>query len=70
MDNRNVALQKMEYYSAAKTREIMKYVGKWVDLEIIIFKETPNGKYCKFPFMCGWQFLSKRVLFNVNIHRG
>lgn len=54
MHNRNVALQKMEYYSAAKTCEIMKYVGKWVDLEIIIFKETQNGKYCKFPFMCGW----------------
>lgn len=55
MDNRNgnEVLQRMECYSVAKTYEIIKYVGKWVDLEIITFKETPNGKYWKFSFMCG-----------------
>jgi hypothetical protein len=30
----------MEYYSAIKTNEFMKFLGKWMDLEDIILSEV------------------------------
>jgi hypothetical protein len=30
----------MEYYSAIKNNEFMKFLGKWVDLEDIILSEV------------------------------
>jgi hypothetical protein len=30
----------MEYYSAIKNNEFMKFVGKWMDLEYIILSEV------------------------------
>jgi hypothetical protein len=33
-----------EYYSAIKTSEFMKFLGKWMDLEDIILSEVTNHK--------------------------
>jgi hypothetical protein len=34
----------MEYYSAIKKNEFMKFLGKWLDLEGIILSEVTNHK--------------------------
>jgi hypothetical protein len=34
----------MEYYSAIKNNEFMKFLGKWMDLEDIIRVRYPNHK--------------------------
>ena len=34
----------MEYYSAIKNNEFMKFLDKWIDLEDIILSEHPNHK--------------------------
>jgi hypothetical protein len=33
-------IYKMQYYSAIKTNEFMKFLGKWMDLEGIILSEV------------------------------
>jgi hypothetical protein len=45
----------MEYYSAIKKNEI-SFIGKWVELEIIVLNEISQAqkpKYCIFSFICG-----------------
>jgi hypothetical protein len=45
MDTENVSIYIMEYYSAIKNNEFMKFLGKWMDLEdIILSKVTPSQK--------------------------
>ena len=34
----------MEYYSAIKKNEFMKFLDKWMDLQNIILNEVPNHK--------------------------
>jgi hypothetical protein len=34
----------MEYYSAIKNNEFMKYMGKWMDLEDIILSEVIHSQ--------------------------
>ena len=34
----------MEYYSAIKNNEIMKFLGKWMDLEDIILSEVTQSQ--------------------------
>jgi hypothetical protein len=34
----------MEYYSALKTNEFMKFLGKWMDLEGIILSEVTHSQ--------------------------
>jgi hypothetical protein len=34
----------MEYYSAIKNNEFMKFVGKWMDLEDIILSEVTQSQ--------------------------
>jgi hypothetical protein len=34
----------MEYYSAIKNNEIMKFLGKWVDLEGITLSEVTQSQ--------------------------
>ena len=34
----------MEYYSAIKNNEFMKFLGKWMDLEDIILNEVTQSK--------------------------
>ena len=35
---------KMEYYSAIKNNEFMKFLGKWVELENIILSEVTQSQ--------------------------
>jgi hypothetical protein len=35
----------MEYYSAIKKNEFMKFLGKWIDLEGIILNEVTQSQY-------------------------
>jgi hypothetical protein len=34
----------MEYYSATKKNEFMKFLGKWMDLEVIILSEVTQSQ--------------------------
>ena len=34
----------MEYYSAIKNNEFMKFLGKWMELENILSEETESQK--------------------------
>ena len=34
----------MEYYSAIKKKEVMKFLGKWMDLEDIILSEVTQSQ--------------------------
>ena len=34
----------MEYYSAIKKNELMKFLGKWMDLEGIILREVTQSQ--------------------------
>jgi hypothetical protein len=40
----NGVLLKMEYYSAIKNNEFMKFLGKWMDLEDIIQSELTQSQ--------------------------
>jgi hypothetical protein len=33
----------MEYYSAIKNKDFMKFLGKWMDLEYIILSEVTQS---------------------------
>jgi hypothetical protein len=37
-------IYKMEYYSAIKNNEFMKFLGKWIDLEDIILTEVTQSQ--------------------------
>jgi hypothetical protein len=37
---RGTSIYTMEYYSAIKMNEFMKFLGKWMDLEGIILREV------------------------------
>jgi hypothetical protein len=39
-------LYTMEYYSAIKNNEFMRFLGKWMDLEGIILSEAANFSKC------------------------
>jgi hypothetical protein len=40
----NVVIYTMEYYSAIKKNEFMKFIGKWMDLEDIILSEVTQSQ--------------------------
>ena len=44
MDTENVYIYTMEYYSAIKKNEFMKFLGKWMDLEGIILSEVTQSQ--------------------------
>jgi hypothetical protein len=44
MDTENVVIYTMEYYSAIKNNEFMKFLGKWMDLEDIILSEVTQSQ--------------------------
>ena len=44
MDTENVVHYTMEYYSAIKNNEFMKFLGKWMDLEDIILSEVTQSQ--------------------------
>jgi hypothetical protein len=46
----------MEYYSDIKKNEIMSFVGKWMELEIIMLSklsQVQQAKYHRFSLICG-----------------
>ena len=43
-DTENEAIYTMEYYSAIKKNEFMKFLGKWMDLEGIILSEVTQSQ--------------------------
>ena len=44
MDPEMQFFNKMEYYSVTKNKKIMKFVGKWIQLETIILSEVTQTK--------------------------
>jgi hypothetical protein len=44
MDTENVVIFTMEYYSAIKNNEFMKFSGKWMELENIILSEVTQSQ--------------------------
>ena len=44
MDTENVVHLQMEYYSAIKNNEFMKFLGNWMDLEDIILSEVTQSQ--------------------------
>ena len=44
MDTKNVVHYTMEYYSAIKNNEFMKFLGKWMDMEGIILSEVTQSQ--------------------------
>jgi hypothetical protein len=44
MDTENVVHYTMEYYSAIKKNEFMKFLGKWLGLEGIILSEVTQSQ--------------------------
>ncbi|OPX54070.1 hypothetical protein BTE48_16155 [Oceanospirillum multiglobuliferum] len=47
----------MEYYSAVKNNDLMKFAGKWMELENIILTEvtqTQKDKHSIYSLMSGY----------------
>jgi hypothetical protein len=44
MDTEMWHIYTMEYYSAIKNSEFMKFLGKWIDLEDIILSEVTQSQ--------------------------
>ena len=44
MDTESVVFYTMEYYSAIKNNEFMKFLGKWMELENIILREVTQSQ--------------------------
>ena len=44
MDTENMVIYTMEYYSAIKNNELMKFLGKWMYLEDIILSEVTQSQ--------------------------
>jgi hypothetical protein len=44
MDTENVVIYTMEYYSAIKNNEFMKFLGKWMFLDDIILSEVSQSQ--------------------------
>ena len=50
----------MEYYSAIKNNEFMKYTGKWMDLENIILREVTLKEHTWYVLTDKW-ILGKKL---------
>jgi hypothetical protein len=47
----------MEYYSATKNNEFMKFLGKWMELENIVLSEviqSQKNTYCMHSLISGY----------------
>ena len=56
MDEEDVVIYTMEYYSAIKKNKIMPFATIWIQLEIIIlseFSQAEEDKYLVISFICG-----------------
>jgi hypothetical protein len=64
MDTENVVHYTMEYYTAIKNNEFMKFLDKWMDLEDIILSEvTQSQKNTRYALTDKWILAQKlRIL--------
>ena len=56
MDEEDVVIYTMEYYSAIKKNKIMPFATTWIQLETIILSEFSQAEEDKYPvisFICG-----------------
>jgi len=46
----------MEYYSAVKNNDFMKFLGKWMELENIILRnpDIKEHKWCMYSLISGY----------------
>ena len=44
----------MEYYSAIKKNEFMKFLGKWMDLEGIITTQSQKNSHDMYSLISGY----------------
>jgi penicillin-binding protein-related factor A (putative recombinase) len=44
MKTENMVIYTMEYYSANKSNDFMKFLGKWIDLEYMILSEITQSQ--------------------------
>jgi hypothetical protein len=49
----------MEYYSAFKNNEFMKFLGKWMDLEYIILSEVVTKEHTCYALTEKWKLAQK-----------
>ena len=54
MDRENVVHVHMEYYSAEKNNGILKFAGKWMDLEETILSEVTQSQKDKHGIISGF----------------
>lgn len=53
----NIFVSTTEYYTAGKKNDLLKFVGKWIDLETIILSEvtqTQKEKYHLYSLISGF----------------
>jgi hypothetical protein len=56
VDQENMVLYTMEFYSATKKNEILSFASKWMELENIILckvNQTQKTKNCMLSHICG-----------------
>jgi hypothetical protein len=57
MDKKMWYIYTMEYYSATKNNEFMKFLGKWMELENIVLSEviqSQKNTYCMHSLISGY----------------
>jgi hypothetical protein len=57
MDTENVVIYTMEYYSAIKKNEFMKFLGKWMNLKGIILGgviQSQNNSHDMYSLVSGY----------------
>jgi hypothetical protein len=50
-------IYRMEYYSAIKNNDFMKFLGQWMDLENIILSEVTQSQkttHCMYSLISGY----------------
>jgi hypothetical protein len=55
----------MQYFSAIKKDEIVSFLGKWMELEVIMLSkisQTEKDKYHMFSLICKNQTLTKNYM--------
>ncbi|KAL6057159.1 hypothetical protein STEG23_030035, partial [Scotinomys teguina] len=70
MDKENVVIYTMEYYAAEKNNDIMKFAGKWMELENVILSEdqSPDSNTCIRQFTTTLTLASRDLTLPLDFH--